>query len=104
MLRTISMKVFMTTLQTYRPVGQLDGSNATGHEQELLALLSQGAHSVNIDLSGLDYVSSAGLRVFLVVAKAAKSKGGKVVLLSPKAGVMEVIKMSGFHRVLEVQT
>jgi anti-anti-sigma factor len=54
-------------------------------------------------LSGLDYVSSAGLRVLLVAAKAAKGKGGKVVLSSPKPAILEVLKISGFDKILEVR-
>jgi anti-anti-sigma factor len=93
----------MTTTQTYKPVGRLDGSNAAAHEKELRELLVDDVHSVNIDLSELDYVSSAGLRVLLMTAKAAKAKGGKVVLLAPKPAILEVIKISGFDRILEVQ-
>lgn len=93
----------MSTIQNYRPVGRLDGSNAQTHERDLLALLVDEVHSVTIDLSGLDYISSAGLRVLLVTAKAAKAKGGKVVLLTPKPAILDVLKISGFDRILEVR-
>jgi anti-anti-sigma factor len=59
---------------------------------------------VTVDLSKLDYVSSAGLRVFLSAAKAAKAKGGKLTLLSPKPAVMEVLQISGFDRILDIQS
>ena len=93
----------MSTIQNYRPVGRLDGSNAPTHERDLLALLVDEVHSVTIDLSGLDYISSAGLRVLLVTAKAAKAKGGKVVLSAPKPAIHDVLKISGFDRILEVR-
>jgi anti-anti-sigma factor len=92
------------TTQTYKPMGRLDGSNAAVHEKALRELLVDDVHSVNIDLSELDYISSAGLRVLLMTAKAAKAKGGKVVLNAPKPAILEVIKISGFDRILEVQT
>ena len=92
------------TTQTYKPVGRLDGSNAATHEKELRELLVDEIHSVNIDLSELDYISSAGLRVLLMTAKTAKAKGGKVVLITPKPAILEVIEISGFGRILEVQT
>jgi anti-anti-sigma factor len=93
----------MITTQDYRPIGRLDGSNAQVHEANLLALLIDEVNSVTIDLSGLDYISSAGLRVLLVTAKAAKAKGGKVVLSAPKLAILEVIKISGFDRILDVR-
>lgn len=93
----------MTTMQNYRPVGRIDGSNALSHENDLLALLRDGVNSVTIDMSQLDYISSAGLRVLLVAAKAAKGKGGKVVLTQPKPAILGVIKLSGFDRIIEVQ-
>jgi anti-anti-sigma factor len=60
-------------------------------------------NSIDIDLSELDYVSSAGLRVLLVAAKAAKAKGGKVTLLSPKPATVEVLKISGFDKIIPIK-
>jgi len=94
---------FMTTSTGCKPVGRLDGANAATYEKEFLGLLVGDVTSLNIDLSGLDYVSSAGLRVLLVAAKAAKGKGGKVVLLSPKPAILEVLKISGFDKIIEVR-
>ena len=60
--------------------------------------------SIDIDLSELDYVSSAGLRVLLVAAKAAKAKGGKVTLLAPKPATLEVLKISGFDKIFDIRS
>lgn len=94
----------MTSLKVYKPIGRLDGTTAAAAEKEILGLLVDGVSSITIDLSELDYVSSAGLRVMLVSAKAAKAKGGKVLLLSPKPAIMEVLTISGFDKILQVQT
>jgi anti-anti-sigma factor len=56
--------------------------------------------SAIIDLSGLSYISSAGLRVLLVGAKAARAKGGKAVICHAPAAIAEVLKMSGFDKVI----
>lgn len=92
----------MSTAQ-YSPAGRLDGSNAPAVEKELLSLL-ETTSTVDVNLAGLEYVSSAGLRVFLAAAKAAKGKGGKVVLVSPKPAVLEVLQISGFDRILEIRS
>lgn len=94
----------MSNASTYAPVGRLDGSNAATVEKDLLSRLSEPGSSLEIDLSKLDYVSSAGLRVFLAAAKAAKGKGGKLVLRSPKPSVLEVLQISGFDRILDIQS
>jgi len=72
-------------------------------EPVLQRLLVGDVNSIDIDLSELDYVSSAGLRVLLVAAKAAKAKGGKVTLLSPKPSTLEVLKISGFDKIIAIQ-
>ena len=92
----------MTTSANYKPVGRLDGSTAAAHEKSLKELLAGEVNSIAINLSELDYVSSAGLRVLLVVAKAAKAKGGKVVLVSPKPAILDVLKLSGFDKIIQI--
>ncbi len=93
----------MNTSSTYKAAGRLDATTAGATEKALLALLVDDVNSISMDLSALDYVSSAGLRVMLVVAKAAKAKGGKLVLTGPKPAILEVIKISGFDRIITVQ-
>lgn len=93
----------MTQTKTYRPVGLMDSANAEAHSQELMGLLADETHSIDIDLSALDYISSAGLRVLLITAKAASAKGGSVTLLSPNANVLEVLKLVGFDKILKVR-
>ena len=55
-----------------------------------------------IDLSRLDYVSSAGLRVFLVAAKRMRSKDGKIALCSLQDHVQQVFDLSGFSSILSI--
>jgi anti-anti-sigma factor len=85
---------------TYAPTGRIDASNAAACEQELLALMANQGPSALIDLSGLSYISSAGLRVLLVGAKSARAKGGKAVICSAPATIAEVLKMSGFDKII----
>jgi anti-anti-sigma regulatory factor len=49
----------MTTSKDCKPIGRLDGANAATYEKEFLGLLVDDVNTLNIDLSGLDYVSSA---------------------------------------------
>jgi anti-anti-sigma factor len=91
------------TIATYKLAGRLDGASSPTHEKALKELLVGDISSLEVDLSDLDYVSSAGLRVLLVAAKAAKAKGGTVTLLSPKPATVEVLKISGFDKIIPVR-
>jgi anti-sigma B factor antagonist len=94
----------MSATATHTLVGRLDGFTSANHEAELKALLAGEANSVTIDLSQLEYVSSAGLRVLLMTAKMAKAKGGSVVLSAPTAAVLDVLKISGFDKIFEIRS
>jgi len=93
----------MTTTADYKPKGRLDASTAAAHEKSVQELLAGEVNSVAINLSEVDFLSSAGLRVLLGAAKAAKTKGGKVVLISPKPAVLDVLKASGFDKLIQIQ-
>jgi len=84
--------------------GRIDASNAARVESDLLAAIAQSGPSVIIDLGQLIYMSSAGLRVMLVAAKRAKAAGGKAVIQGAQPAVAEVLKMSGFDRIIPLVT
>ena len=51
---------------------------------------------LTLDLTNLDYISSAGLRVVLSLHKEMAAKKGMLVVAHPKEEVMEVFDMTGF--------
>jgi anti-sigma B factor antagonist len=88
------------------PEGRLDFGAAEDFQKQLTPLLaagpSAGATAVIIDCSALDYVSSAGLRAFLVSARTAQKAGMAFALCALKPAVREVFDLSGFSRVMAV--
>jgi anti-anti-sigma factor len=60
--------------------GRMDAENATEFSSACEKWLDDGAKNFVIDLTGLAYVSSLGLRSFLTVAQATQKAGGKMVL------------------------
>jgi anti-sigma B factor antagonist len=92
----------MTTTADYKPMGRLDAGSAATHEKSVQDLLVGDINSVAINLSEVEFLSSAGLRVLLGAAKAAKTKGGQVVLVSPQPAVLAVLKVSGFDKLIQI--
>ena len=82
--------------------GRLDAVSSKMFEEKVLALVDGGERRIVIDLSRLDYVSSAGLRVFLVVSKRLTAAGGKVVLCSLQEPVKQVFDIVGFYSIFSI--
>lgn len=82
--------------------GRLDNSAAGILETSLTPLLAEGIRRVVLDLSGVEYLSSAGLRSILVALKKVIVAGGTLVLCGVLASVSEVLKLSGFEAILKI--
>jgi anti-anti-sigma factor len=89
------------------PEGRLDFGAATGFQAQLEQLLAgtrTTPATVIIDCAGLDYVSSAGLRVFLLAARGSQRAGLGFAVCALQPAVREVFELSGFNRVIPVHT
>ena len=86
--------------------GKLDTQSSPEAEEHLTRLINAGETRILINLENLDYISSSGLRVLLVVAKRLKSAGGELRICSANDFVKEVFEISGFatiFRTLETE-
>jgi anti-anti-sigma factor len=82
--------------------GRLDAVSAVEADKEFSKVLDAGHDRLLINLSELNYISSAGLRVLLVVAKRIQQNGGKVVLTALTPNVKEVFEISGFSSIFKI--
>ena len=55
-----------------------------------------------LDLSKVNYMSSAGMRVLMIAAKGCRKQGGKMVLAALQPTIQEVFKIGRFDNVLEI--
>lgn len=78
------------------PAGRIDTTTAPLLEQRLTALLAGGERRLVVDFSGVEYISSAGLRVFLVLAKRLRDLKGRLVLCGMAEPVRQVFHLAGF--------
>jgi len=96
-------RLALTTLVI--PEGRLDFSSAASFEKQLNEVLAGSGTApaaVIIDCAALDYVSSAGLRAFLLAARGSQRAGISFALCALKPAVREVFDLSGFTRIITI--
>lgn len=75
--------------------GRVDSSNASQLEEVLTNVVDEGQKNLVLDLSGLDYLSSAGLRHLVGTLKECRKRGGDLRIADPSERVDEVLRMAG---------
>lgn len=85
-----------------RVSGDIDTLTAPELQSCLSNSLSDGAQLFVIDLAGVRYISSMGLRVFLSHLKRVKAASGSMVMASPGKLVSDVFRMSGFSSYFDI--
>ena len=81
--------------------GRLDTMTAPQLEQELKSCLG-GVKELTLDLEGLEYISSAGLRVLLSAQKQ-MNKQGSMKLVHVNEVIMEIFEVTGFLDILTIE-
>ena len=82
--------------------GRLDSTSASKFEQNVNEEVGDSKCSVVLDLENLAYISSAGLRAILLLTKTANAKGSKLALCTLPPQVEEVLKISGFDKIIPI--
>ena len=85
-----------------RMSGRLDAISSPLTESKVFEYINNGQYKLLFDFGGIDYLSSAGMRMLLSVTKKLKSMSGKLVLFALAPNVFDILKMSGFDHVLEI--
>ena len=82
-------------------VGRLDTTTAPELEKELRESLA-GVSELVLDFAGLEYISSAGLRVLLSTQKAMKNQG-KMKIKNVNETILEIFEVTGFSDILTIE-
>lgn len=85
------------------PQGRLDTTTSPDLEKRLLDHVDGGLRHLVLDLGGIEYISSAGLRVLLLVAKKLRTGGGDVVLCALGPSVRQVFELAGFLSIFRME-
>jgi anti-anti-sigma factor len=81
------------------PAGRIDHANSENFRNALTPFVERckaGGQKLVLDLAGVDYVSSAGLRCFMLAEKQAKAQGGTIVVAGMQPVVKEIFEISRF--------
>jgi len=83
-----------------RPSGQLTSTNSGEFENEIRSRISSDDNHIVLDLSDLNYISSAGIRVLLVLARFLKNEDSTLAVCSMNNTVSQVFEVTGLKAVL----
>ncbi len=85
-----------------RVEGSMDAITVNEFDAEWKKVLEEGAKKIVVEMSGLEYISSAGLRGILMLAKTTKMKGVRLAFAGMRDMVSDMFRLSGFLTILSV--
>ncbi len=83
--------------------GRLDTTNASQFQQDMAPLMELEHPDIEIDCAEMEYTSSQGLRLFLMLQKAVSLKNGNMVMKNMRPEVKEVFDITGFSNIIKIQ-
>lgn len=87
---------------TIAPIGELDANSSIKLDEKIRALIDQKQIMIHVDFSDLNYISSAGLGVFISYLDEIQSSGGKLVLSHMAANVKDVFELLGLSKLIPI--
>lgn len=85
-----------------RLAGYLDGQTFVELERRLQELFKAGKNRLVLELSGLSYIASAGVGVFINSQHQARGAGGSLQLVNPSASVREIFSILGLEAIFVI--
>ena len=82
--------------------GRLDTTNADKFQQDIAPLMQGDAPDIEIDCTDMEYTSSQGLRMFLMLQKSVTARKGNLVMRNMKPNVKEVFDITGFSNIIKI--
>ena len=82
--------------------GRLDTTNADKFQQDIAPLMQGNAPDIEIDCTDMEYTSSQGLRMFLMLQKSVTARKGNLVMRNMKPNVKEVFDITGFSNIIRI--
>jgi len=91
-------------MREYKIPKRFDTVTSEGIQEEILKILEEEESSgLMLDFAESEYVSSAGLRVVVLIAKKMKTEKRELILHNMPEAIYNIFKMAGFHLFLNIQ-
>jgi len=87
---------------TVKVYGRVDGANANDFQNKIKSTFNEEDTVVMLDMEKLSYISSAGLRVVLMIAKVLEQQQANFAVYSLSDSIRDVFEISGFDKVINV--
>jgi anti-sigma B factor antagonist len=92
----------MKRVQLFEVIGRIDSTNAAELGGALDRSVDEGRNNLVLDLGGVEYMSSAGLREMVRILKRVKRGGGDLRIANPSDRVKEVLELAGLDSIFEI--
>jgi anti-sigma B factor antagonist len=89
-------------IKIFRLSGRLDHTTSQEIEDELSRAISGGSNKIIVNLENLEYMSSAGIRLFFEAYHTLLRKDGQLILCSMKKHIREIYKKTGIEDVVQI--
>ena len=86
------------------PEGRIDTNNYAQFEEQIIEALSKEPSRIILNLADLFYMSSSGLRVFVMLQKKMTASGKKLILCNLQEGIQDIFDISGLSSVFTITT
>lgn len=86
----------------YELRGYIDAHTVIGFEKAIQEAIDKGSRCIILDISGLTYISSAGIGAMMSLARKLTQGGGELVLMNPSPKVFAILDGLGFTRIFKI--
>ena len=87
---------------TLQPIGELDANSSILMDEKIQEVIDQDIYRIHIDCGGLQYISSAGLGVFISFLDEVNERGGKFVFSHMSENVRQVFSLLGLEQLVTI--
>jgi anti-sigma B factor antagonist len=89
-------------LQLFEIVGRIDSDSALALAQSIKNAVASGRDQVLLDMSGVEYMNSAGLRELVKAFKQVQRISGRLILVNPSEYVRRLLELVGLETIFEI--
>lgn len=83
--------------------GELDTLATEQFSSQLEPIMAAEGKNIEVNFSELEYISSAGMRILILLNKTAVAKGGKVIITGMSEDIRQLFQMTGIDQMIEIR-